>query len=248
MTPYWTSSDGRLVIYHGRAEDVLPTLPSESVDLMVTDPPYGVDWQSGRRTESFALIAGDHDQTTALGGLALALRVVRRHRHLYIFGRFDLSPLPICEPVELIWDKVNKNAGDLSIPWGNQHEYIQFAVVLKSKSQQVRGDGRLAARLRKGSVLRYLRPNADAVTRHPTEKPVGLLRELIESSSCIDETVLDPFMGSGSTGEACKREDRRFIGIEIEEAYCEIAARRLEDPPMLAALKAEQGDLFTEAG
>jgi site-specific DNA-methyltransferase (adenine-specific) len=63
--------------------------------------------------------------------------------------------------------------------------------------------------------------------RHPSEKPVELLRELIESSSCIGETVLDPFAGVGSTLEACRIEGRACVGIEIEERYAEIAANRL---------------------
>lgn len=240
MTPYWRSSDGRLVIYHGRAEDVLPALARDSADLIVTDPPYGVEWRSNRRRQRFEALAGDTDTDAAMAGLAAALPLLRRGRHLYIFGRFDLRGLPLSEPVELIWDKEHRSGGDLASPWGSQHEYIQFAVYNRSRSNRADGAGRLAARLRQGSVLRCPRPNGSAVTRHPTEKPVRLLRQLIESSSLIDETILDPFMGSGSTGEACKREGRRFIGIEIEERYCEIAAGRLEDPPLLAAIRAEQ--------
>lgn len=229
---YWSSPDGRLVIYHGDARDVLPTLARDSIDLLLTDPPYGMEWQSGRRASAFELIAGDRDTSTALDVLALTESILRRHRHAYIFGRFDLSGLSFSKPAELIWDKVTMSGGDVAAPWGSQHEYIQFAVLLRSKREKETNAGGIAARLRKGSVLRYQRPNGDGVKRHPTEKPVDLLRELIESSSRIGETVLDPFMGSGSTGEACKREDRRFIGIEVEERYCEQTARRLEDPPL----------------
>ena len=81
--------------------------------------------------------------------------------------------------------------------------------------------------MRRGTVLRYPNTRGRGATRHPTEKPVALLRELIESSSRFGETVLDPFIGSGSTLVAAALEGRKAIGIEIEERYCEIAANRL---------------------
>ena len=161
-------------------------------------------------------------------GLGLASPPRNRWHHIYALGRYALPSLPVSEPVELIWDKGQFSSGDLTSPWGKQHEYIQFFVYNISKANREAGAGRLAARMRKGSVLRYPRKNSVAVNLHPTEKPVNLLRELIESSSCLGDTVLDPFVGSGSTLEAAVREDRRAVGIEIEERYCEIAAKRLD--------------------
>jgi site-specific DNA-methyltransferase (adenine-specific) len=117
--------------------------------------------------------------------------------------------------------------GDLAIPWAGQHEYIQFAVYFPSTADRDNDRGRLTARLRQGTILRVTRLTGNAVTDHPTEKPVALLRQLIESSSCIGETVLDMFAGVGSTLVAARVEGRRAIGIELDERYCEIAARRL---------------------
>jgi site-specific DNA-methyltransferase (adenine-specific) len=81
--------------------------------------------------------------------------------------------------------------------------------------------------VRKESVIRCQRPQGAATGRHPNEKPVRLLRELIESSSVMGETVLDPFAGSGSTGVAAALEGRRAVLIEIDERYCELAASRI---------------------
>jgi len=228
MKPYFVDERAGIMIYHGDALEVLPELPPDSADLLVTDPPYGVKWDSGcRRAQPFGQMAGDENEACGMEGILLTLRLLRRHRHLYVFGRWkDLKTLPISDPVELIWDKANTGLGNLSSPWGVSHEYIQFSTSPRSSANIKRGDGRLASRMRKGSVLRHLRPNAAAV-RHPAEKPVGLLRELIESSSCIGETVLDPFSGSGSTLVAAKLEGRCAIGIEIEERWCEMAAKRL---------------------
>ena len=109
--------------------------------------------------------------------------------------------------------------------WGRRHEYIQFVVPRRRGETQ---KGNLAARLRKGSVLVFGRPCGTAV-RHPCEKPVRLLQELIESSSRIGDTVLDPFLGSGSTAVACVREERGCIGVEVEEQWCEMAANRVRE-------------------
>ncbi len=228
MTPYY--DERGITIFHGDCREILPTLPANSVDLIVTDPPYGIRWQSSHRQVAFSLIAGDESQDAAVEGVRLALRVLRNKRHIYVFGRYDFSALPLASGVELIWDKLNTNPNGASAghPWARQHEYIQFHVHISSQANRASGDGQLAARLRRGTVLRYLRPNGVRVVDHPTEKPVLLLRELIESSSRFGETVLDPFMGVGSTLVAARREDRKAIGIEIEEHYCEIAARRLQ--------------------
>lgn len=225
MKPYYEHAG--ITIYHGDCREVIPTMEVEAFDLIVTDPPYGVKWQSNARNFAFEEIAGDDSVDAALAGLALALPKLKNNRHAYVFGRYDMTGLPVTEAVELIWDKGIQSGGDVSLPWGKEHEYIQFVVRNWSKNNLARGDGRLSARLRKGSVLRVNRLNAIAIVSHPTEKPVRLLRELIESSSCIGESVLDIFAGCGSTLVAARMEGRQAVGIEIEERYCEIAARRL---------------------
>jgi len=224
MKPYYEHAG--ITIYHGDCREVLPTFAQDSIDLIVTDPPYGVRWCSNFRQNSFAEIIGDESREAGEIGLALSLRILRDRRHAYVFGRFNFTGLPITEPVELIWDKENWACGDLSAPWAKQHEYLQFLVKTESQAHRDYGAGRLAARLRKGSILRGSAPSRNG-DNHPTEKPISILRELIESSSRIGEKVLDPFMGSGTTAKASALESRRFIGIEIEEKYCEIAAKRL---------------------
>lgn len=224
--PYFSSPS--VTLYHGDALDILPELPKASADLIVTDPPYGVRWQSHRRKAPFSMMAGDNGELDVVDVLGWAIRALRPFRHVYVFGPADLSRLPIGGSTALVWDKMNIGSGDLSSPWGPAHEAIQFGVFAPSKANRDRGDGVSAARLRKGSVLRIPRLNSGNVKLHPTEKPVALLRILIESSSTFDEVVLDPFAGSGSTLEAAATEGRKAIGIEINEAYCEVIARRIQ--------------------
>jgi DNA modification methylase len=224
---------GGITIYHGDCRDVLPKLAHESVDLLLTDPPYGVSYVGRFRQQMFSPIVGDDGSLPIYEILAQCLRVLRSHRHAYCFGLTSWGDLPMSGGTELIWDKGMTGLGDLSLPWGPGHERILFGVLVRSSENRDKGKSRLAARLRRGSVLRYDRLNSTAVQRHPTEKPVGLLRELIESSSCLGELVLDPFMGSGSALEAARLEGRRAIGIEVEEKYCEIAAKRLAQEVLL---------------
>lgn len=194
-------------------------------DLLVTDPPYGQKYQSN--WNKWGEIAGDGDLEGVQHRLAHAIKSLRRKRHAYIFGSFDLSKLPLCGITELIWDKENIGMGDLTLPWGSQHEKITFAVHNISKANRESGYGNLSARLRKGSVLRSLRANSVAAKNHPTEKPVDILRQMIESSSVMGETVYDPFMGSGSTLIAALLEGRKAVGCEIEERYFNTACERV---------------------
>lgn len=218
-----------VTIYHGNCFEILPKLASESVHLLLADPPYGQDFQSNRRQEQFEKIAGDDGSLDVEAALTAACRLLKRGRHAYIFGPSSLDNTPLAARVELIWDKQVIGTGNLSEPFTTAHEPITFAVYELSKANREKGYGRLAARMRKGSVIRCQRLQSGQL-KHPNEKPVRLLRELIESSSSMDETVLDCFMGSGSTLEAAVLEGRKAIGIEIDEGYCEKAARRLEGP------------------
>ena len=230
MQPYYQDADATL--YLGDCRDVLPQLPAESVDLLLTDPPYGVKWNSGHRNVPFGHLAGDDGMLPILSILLTCLKVLRNSCHVYVFGLTDWGDLPIGGRSDLVWDKGLLGMGDLSLPWAPSHERIAFGVYLGSKANREDGKGRLAARLRRGSVLRCHRPNGTAVTLHPTEKPVSILRQMIEASSLMGDSVLDPFAGSGSTLVAAKLEGRRSIGVEIEERYAEVAARRLSQQVM----------------
>ena len=208
-------SDDHVTIHHGDCRDVLPAL--DPVDLVLTDPPYGINYVSnagvGRGT---APITND--------GARLSLRLYRsvipllRCEHVLWFTRWDAWPDVWVElgqrfPMRglLVWDKGSPGMGDLN-HWGPSYELIASA-----------GSGKTVGS-RDGSVLRF--PTVPSSGRgHPTEKPVNLLAHLIAKLDATD-TVLDPFMGSGSTLRAAKDLGRKAVGIELEERYCEIAARR----------------------
>jgi DNA modification methylase len=226
VKPFYESE--RATLYCADAGEVMPGLESESMDLLVTDPPYGVEWQSRRRAESFEELAADSasDREGIRAVVAECVRLLGQHRHLYVFGPADaLEGLKVSAVAELVWDKGLMGSGSMTAPWGPQHERISFAAG-KHRHAGKSGLDATPVRMRKGSVLRHPRPTGRKV-RHPTEKPVPLLRELIESSSRQGETVLDPFAGIGSTGVAALLLGRRVVLVEIDEGYAEIAAERL---------------------
>lgn len=225
----------RVTLYHGKAEVVLPTLDTESHDLVVTDPPYGVEFESGFRSEAFGQIHNDGQADRGLVHVVLreCVRLVGQNRHLYVFGPSDvLDGLKVSETADLVWDKGIIGAGDLTSAWGPAHEPITFAISKHRHAGQT-GKASPAVRLRKGSVLRFTRPTGRKV-RHPNEKPVALLRELIESSTRGGDLVLDPFAGSGSSGVAAVLAGRRAVLVESDERWIGLATERITEAERLA--------------
>ena len=225
ITP--TFSAGGVDLYLGDSAVIVPTLTIDA-DLLATDPPYGVAYQSNFRSNGFDVMLGDKGEVDVPDIIRKCLTKLKSHRHVYVFGpeRLLYGVEKLISPSTLIWDKGNIGMGDLSLPRGPSHEPISFSVYVPSKANRESGKGSLGARLRQGSILRGDRPNSGAV-RHPSEKPVAVMRQIIESSSCLGDLVLDPFMGSGSTIIAALLEGRRAIGIEADPKYFEIAKSRV---------------------
>ena len=207
MKPYY-DEDG-ITIYHADCRDVLPDLPK--ADLMLTDPPYGVAHRSGfDATWQGTAIQGDDD--TALRDWVIAQSVAPAG---FCFGSWK-RPRPAGTRAVLIWDKGPAfGMGDLAFPWKCSYEEIY-----------VLGNG-FAGR-RDESVLRgHLVVTWESKGRwHPNAKPVSLMAYLISKVPSA-HFVIDPCCGTGPTLRAAKDLGCRAIGIEIEERYCEIAAKRL---------------------
>ena len=237
-------SDRATVIW-GDSRD--PSVISQAPDgygLLCTDPPYGISHRSN--TGGRPQIAGDDgsvDWLAVLGEWAAPGgshdRGLANSRHVYVFGydyRDIASPLRCGATAPLIWNKVFMSQGDLTSEWGATHEPIAFGVHRKRPSDRSSGRGGLAARLRKGSVLRHPRPNGN--TRHPHEKPVPLMQDLIESSTVRGDLVVDPCAGVCSTGVAAVLEGRRIFCVEYDRGYAEIGVERIKTAENIASLMA----------
>lgn len=236
----------RATIIWGDCRDpaVIASVPA-GYGLLCTDPPYGMKFNSGR-SNTFTQIPGDDGSIDWPGVLAewvgpegTRTRGMADKRHVYIFGyRPDTlkGPLRLGGTAELIWDKSIIGMGDLSLPWGPQHEPITFGVHIKRQANRNAGYGNLSARMRQGSVIRSQRANAGSAKRHPNEKPVEVIGQMIESSTVRGDLVVDPCAGSGSTGVAAVLEGRRCFLVEYDRGYAELCVERVQAAERVADL------------
>lgn len=217
MRPYY--EDGSVTIYHGDCREILPV----AADVLITDPPYssGGYQEAGRvagsiGTRDTATIVADNLSTR---GYRRLMREVLRGcwaDEAYVFTDWKMW-IETFDALEdggwrvrnmLVWDKGTMGMG---MPWRNQHELIAFAK-------------KTAGEIRPGALGNVLGAKRTGNANHPTEKPLDLLMAIL--GNALSGNVLDPFMGSGTTLLAAKNLGRRAIGIEIEERFCEIAAKR----------------------
>lgn len=219
---------GRATLFLGDCRDVdtLGSILNLRPCAVLSDPPFGISYKSGHATD--ALWAGgrsiaNDENCEARDALARAFS----HLPILMFGSRKVA-LPPHHRMTLTWDKGPAlGMGDLRLPWKPTTEEI-YAM----------GDaGAFVGSRDKGAVIYHppVQSMAKNGRQHPNEKPVGLLRILLQSLPA--GMICDPFMGSGSTGVACAREGRDFVGVEIDPAYFEIACKRIEDAQ-------RQGDLF----
>jgi len=203
----------------------LHDLPDNSVDCIITDPPYGIGYFSRSRTLLRVRVTNDDAGAYKLldQALALAWRKLKANSHIYVFTTWQAFT-PMAAVVRkyfnlknvLVWVKNNRTRGDLKGNYGYQHEMILYAH--KGRRHLLGG--------RDANILYFDKVPMQAM-QHPTEKPVKLLEYLLSKSTAEGETVLDMFMGSGSTCVAAQRLRRRYIGIELERVWYDIAAARL---------------------
>ena len=205
-------------IIQGDALDELHRLPSASVSLLLTDPPYGDNIGYGLKNRT---IANNQHPLHGLQALHESYRVLKRNavayfflgaRHLSFVENFvrDYTDFKIKE--YLVWDKMRFGLG---YAYRKQHELI---LALEK--------GKPTYYTTLSNVIRTKRCNN--TTEHPHMKPIELLMPLINHSTTLHETILDPFLGSGSTLVAAKLLGRSGIGIELDPGYVAVAQSRLE--------------------
>ena len=243
---------GRAALYLADCRDVLPRLAEESIDMIWTDPPYGHNNHDGdfnarlnehRGIESRPIANDDADSMRDVVGYMLdeAARLLKqdcccccccccggggpRPTFAWLAQRMDERGLSFFHSV--IWDKKNPGVG---WRYRRQHEMIMVA---HRKGGKLSWNDAIPAM---GNVLTFSKPSDNL---HANQKPLELPAKQIEAHCIPDGVVLDPFMGSGTTGVAAVQLGRDFIGIELDPAHFETACKRIEDAQ-------RQGDLFLE--
>ena len=207
--PYHETEHG--ILYHGDCLDILPTLADKSIDLVLTDPPYGI----------------------GIDGQKLSLNVNPKHnRKLHDKMNWD-AQIPVFDCFYHMY-RVSLN----QIIWGANY-FVEHLLqghkgwIVWDKGQHglTMSDCEIAyssfdlpTRILTVNRVELLKDK----TQHPTQKPLLLFTQLVNNYSKEADLILDPFAGSGTTAIACIRYNRRYILIEKEEKYCEIAAKRIE--------------------
>ena len=223
MKPYY--SDDYVQLWHGDCREITEWL---AADVLCSDPPYGVGYAGGKRGGSGRMsrgcvrevVVGDEDFSAAIAALEMwgtkPVAMCANHRSLpwtlaAVYKR--LSKVRVAT-----WHKTNAG-GNSGNPWLAD---VEFAVCGVTEWPGVERSGLISARRFTGNPAWNSSPDAYL---HPTQKPVLVMETLIDLMP--PGAIADPFAGSGSTLIAAKLQGRKAIGVEIEERYCEIAARRL---------------------
>lgn len=226
MKPYWESADGGIQIFNGDFRDY--PWPQEEFDMVLTDPPYGTQWESstgGKRTT----IANDGEDNMSMvrsaifhsafslkdGAVALLFSTGSRPR---ILAKWLLAMEDVLHSVELlIWEKPGFGMG------ARHRRMYETILIGAAGGESMKWFGGHD----KGNVIHHPRVLPKKDGGHPSPKPVPLVEMLMSWHTRPGELVMDPFMGEGSTLVAAARSGRRAIGIEIEERWCERAVKRL---------------------
>ncbi|MGC8979606.1 DNA-methyltransferase [Caldisericum sp.] len=232
-------------LFKGDAIEILKQLESKSVDLIFADPPYNLSSEnyltckSGKRAKcnkgSWDQIKNIHEFNKKW--IEECARVLKDEGTIWISGTLHNHPsigvilkqLDLWIINDIIWFKPN------APPLIQRNRFVPSTELIwvASKSKKYYFNYEMAVKLNNGKQMRNLWeiPAQRHKTQHPTEKPEKLLERVILIGSKEGDTILDPFMGSGTTGVVAKRFNRNFIGIEIDEKYFEIAQKRIEGTP-----------------
>lgn len=236
MKPYY-EEDG-IVIYHGDCREVLPTLGP--VDLVLTDPPYGVYLEAKRQKQrGGGVISRDgrysfDDTPDYISSVVIPVIrdcIERARRVVLTPGTRNLWLYPPADDVGCFFSAAGTGMGR----WG----FTCMQPILYYGSDPYLENCEGSRPNSHGQTY----PNDANQINHPCAKPMKMWRWLTNRSSASDDTILDPFMGSGTTLRAAKDLGRKAIGIELEEKYCEIAAKRLSQGVLNFATECEAATL-----
>lgn len=199
-------------------------IPDESIDLIVTDPPYGMSFQSGARKQKERKIANDDNIDWLPKWINQQYRVLKNNSHAYIFcswhkvDRFkiEIEKAGFLIKNILIWEKPGVGMGDLTGGYGGGYEMIVFAH---------KGRRELTGK-RSSDVIKVPRTGN---TNHPTQKPVALYKWILDKYAKEGDKILDTHLGSMSIAIACADYDFELVGCELDKDYYDAGVKRLKN-------------------
>ena len=209
--------------------NIMKQIENESIDLIVTDPPYLIKYKTNRRKNKdhdfCSEILNDDNEQLIIDYIRECYRILKNNTAMYMFCNCDkvdffkqeLENAGFKIKNMIIWVKNNWTAGDLKAQFGKQYEII----FLVNKGRKCFNGKRII------DVWMFDRISGKKQL-HQNQKPVNLLKQCILKHSDENDIIFDGFMGSGSTGVACIETNRKFIGVELDKKYFEIAKERIE--------------------
>jgi site-specific DNA-methyltransferase (adenine-specific) len=218
-------------IYQGDCLELMKDLSDESIDLILTDTPYGINFKSNMDINNrFDYIANDCNLNFLKPFIKQAYRVLKNNSCIFLFCRFDNYPYFYNTIIEngfkvkncLVWEK-NKalgGLGDMESSFLNNYEFVLFAM----KGRKILFKDRIG---RQFGLIKDDTISNPLQLLYPTQKPLKILRKLISLTTNEQDIVLDCFCGSGSTCLASKQTNRKYIGIDINPKAVEICNKRL---------------------
>ena len=200
----------------GDCLEVMKELPDKSVDLVVTDPPYGKQWARGRFGIGWVKKVNEKRERVnwdkTIPTKIYFDEMIRVSKNQIIFGGNYFTEYLSPSNCWIVWDKRGNFKRGTQIPFADcELAWTSFNRTIKKYTLRIQG---------------FVNDSKD-IRVHPTQKPTEIIEEIINDFSNKDDIILDPFLGSGTTAVACKELGRRYIGIEISPEYCEIARRRV---------------------
>ena len=210
--------------------NIMKQIENESIDLIVTDPPYLIKYKTNRRKNKdhdfCSEILNDDNEQLIIDYIRECYRILKNNTAMYMFCNCDkvdffkqeLENAGFKIKNMIIWVKNNWTAGDLKAQFGKQYEII----FLVNKGRKYFNGKRIT------DVWMFDRISGKKQL-HQNQKPVDLLKQCILKHSDENDIIFDGFMGSGSTGVACIETNRKFIGVELDKKYFEIAKERIDN-------------------
>jgi len=219
--------------------DVALLMNGEKADMVFTDPPYGVDFQSNYRTKSEKFEVLKNDNVFLDGWIPLVKEYSNGFVFVWTSWKVVKDWIDICKPIGdlsnmIVWSKGGGGIGDLKKTFSTDYE---IALVYHRETQ-------LTGK-RLGSIWSINKDGA-ATYKHPTQKPVELTEMALDSCSVKNNLIMDLFLGSGSTLIAAEKKNRKCYGMELDPKYIDVIIKRWQDYTGKKAIHAESGEPFVE--
>jgi len=241
IKPYYEDGNSGITIYNNDCSDILPQIEENSIDLVLTDPPYELDWRQSINFKNRKSMFHHREETQKWDKDIRTIykiifkefdRIVKYTGSVIMFVRSEYISWAIEEAKKnnfdnkatIVWHKKNPV---IQVRKKNYLSSIETILWVARWAEKCPFTFNFKTQNEMHNFIEIPLCGGNERTCHPTQKPLKLIKHLLEIHSNENDLILDPFLGSGTTAVACKQLGRRCIGIEVSGKYCDIATKRL---------------------